>query len=291
MKNIGFIGLGAMGAAMARNLLQKGFSVTGYDIRPEAAEALAKDGGQAALSAAEAARDAEALLLVVVNAQQAENILFGDGALDALPKGAIVALMATCPPGQVAELGARVEAAGRRFIDCPISGGMAGAIAGTLSIMAAAPKATFDALLPAFEAMGKKIYHVGEGFGQGAMAKMINQLLCGVHIAVAAEALSLAAKAHLDQKTILEIVGGSAAASWMLNDRGPRMLESDPIVTAQVDIFVKDLSIVLDAGRESKAALPLAAAAHQMYLAASGMGHGKKDDSQVIRAYKALNPA
>ena len=121
------------------------------------------------------------------------------------------------------------------------------------------------------------------------MVKTVNQLLCGVHIAAAAEAFALAAKVGVDLKILLEIMSGSAASSWMLKDRGPRMLEAEPAVASAVDIFVKDLGLVLDAGRASKAALPLAAAAHQMFLAASGSGHGAADDSQVLRAYRALN--
>jgi 3-hydroxyisobutyrate dehydrogenase len=140
------------------------------------------------------------------------------------------------------------------------------------------------------DAMGDKVFHVGLKPGQGATVKTVNQLLCGVHIAVAAEALSLAQKAGIDGKLLFEIMGGSAASSWMLRDRGPRMLDDEPPVASAVDIFVKDLGIVLDAGRAAKASLPLAATAHQMFLAASGLGHGGRDDSQVVRAYRALNP-
>ena len=136
--------------------------------------------------------------------------------------------------------------------------------------------------------MGSKLIRVGKVPGQGATAKAVNQLLCGVHLAVAAEALSLAEKLGVDTAVMLDIVGGSAASSWMLRDRGPRMLEGDPIVTSAVDIFVKDLGIVLEAGRDAKAALPIAALAHQMFLSVSGRGLGAVDDSQVIRAYRSL---
>ena len=124
--------------------------------------------------------------------------------------------------------------------------------------------------------------------GAGAVVKAVNQLLCGVHIAVAAEALSLAARIGVDPAVALEILCGSAASSWMLKDRGPRMLRPDPEVTSAVDIFVKDLGIVLEAGRDAKTALPFAALAHQLFLAVSGAGGGTADDSQVIRAYQAL---
>ncbi len=289
MTAVGFIGLGAMGLPMAENLARRGFSVRGFDMRPEAVAALAQAGGTRAASAAEAGAGADVLVLMVVNAAQAEAILFAGGALAALPENGVIVLMATCPPGAVEKIAARVLEAGRRFIDAPVSGGVVGARGATLTIMAAAPQATVDAARPVLDALGDKVFHVGEKPGQGAMVKTVNQLLCGVHIAVAAEALSLAAKVGVDLEIMLKILGGSSASSWMLKDRGPRMLQGDPEVTSAVDIFVKDLGIVLEAGRDVKAALPLAALAHQMFLAVSGQGGGTDDDSQVIRAYRALN--
>jgi 3-hydroxyisobutyrate dehydrogenase len=274
---------------MAKNLLARRFEVRGYDVRAEAVEALARDGGFAASSPVEAAREADALVLMVVNAAQAESVLFDEEALEALPPSGIVVLMATCAPGSVAALATRVEAAGRRFVDAPVSGGVVGAAGGTLTIMAAASRETFEAARPVLDAMGDKVFHVGESPGQGATVKTVNQLLCGVHIAVAAEAFALAAKVGVDLGVLLEVMSGSAASSWMLKNRGPRMLEADPEVASAVDIFVKDLGIVLEAGREAKAALPLAAVAHQLFLAASGRGDGAADDSQVIRTYHAMN--
>jgi putative dehydrogenase len=289
MTTIGFIGLGAMGLPMARNLAARGFSVRGFDMRRTAVEALAQAGGVRAASAVEASTGADVLVLMVVNAAQAETILLADGALAALPENGIVVLMATCPPGAVEKIAARVLETGRRFVDAPVSGGVVGAESATLSIMAAAPQATIDAARPVLDALGDKVFHVGERPGQGAMVKTVNQLLCGVHIAVAAEAFSLAAKVGVDLAVMLNILSGSSASSWMLKDRGPRMLQAEPEVTSAVDIFVKDLGIVLETGRDVKAALPLAALAHQMFLAVSGQGGGNDDDSQVIRAYRALN--
>ena len=289
MSTVGFVGLGAMGLPMARNLVARGHAVCGFDMRDAAMEALVAAGGRRADSASAAAVGADMLILMVVNAAQAEQVLFADGALDALPAGGIVALMATCPPGTVEKLAARVLAAGRRFLDAPVSGGVVGATGATLTIMAAAPADTFGAARPVLEALGDKLFHVGERPGQGAVVKTVNQLLCGVHIAVVAEALSLAGRVGVDANVVLEILGGSAASSWMLKDRGPRMLQADPAITSAVDIFVKDLGIVLEAGREAKAALPFAALAHQLFLATSGRGAGSADDSQVIRTYDALN--
>jgi len=289
MKEIAFAGLGAMGLPMARNLLAGGFAVRGIDLNAEALAALEAAGGRRAASAAEGARGADALVLMVVNAAQAEEVLFAHGGLEALEPGAVVCLMATCPPGAVARIAGRVSAAGRRFVDAPVSGGTAGAIAASLTIMAACEAATFERIRPLFYALGERIFHVGELPGQGATVKTVNQLLCGVHIAVVAEAFALAAKVGVDLQVLLEIMSGSAASSWMLKDRGPRMLQHDPEVSSAVDIFVKDLSIVLEAGREAQAALPIAAVAHQLFLATSGRGEGRADDSQVIRSYYALN--
>jgi putative dehydrogenase len=289
MKKIAFIGLGAMGRQMARNLVQRGFNVHGFDLNPAAVDHLRQAGGAVATSAAEATKDADAIMLMVVNAAQAESILFNDSALMAASEGAVVCLMATCPPNTVRELSARVRALAYRFVDAPVSGGTVGAEAASLTIMAAGEIGAFAAVRPALEAMGSRVIHVGDKPGQGAVVKTINQLLCGVHIAAAAEALAFAEKVGVDAATVLGIMQDTSATSWMLKNRGPRMLQSNPEVTSAVDIFVKDLGIVLEAGRESCAALPLAALSHQLFLSVSGRGDGAADDSQVIRAYHALN--
>jgi 3-hydroxyisobutyrate dehydrogenase len=154
--------------------------------------------------------------------------------------------------------------------------------------MVGGPTSMVERVRPVLDALGDKVFHVGETPGQGAAVKTVNQLLCGVHIAAAAEGLALAQKAGVDPALALKILQGSAAGSWMLNDRGPRMLEQTPRVTSAVDIFVKDLGIVLDAGRAGKVPTPLAAVAHQMFLAASAQGLGHEDDSQVIEVYRDL---
>ena len=286
---IAFVGLGSMGLPMAVNLVRAGHEVRGFDMRAGAMRALADQGGAGFPDLATACAGADLLILMVVNADQARSVLFLDGALQALPGGARICLMATCPPEEVARLAADAAAAGRVLVDCPVSGGVVGAQAGTLTIMVGAPATEFAAVAPALRAMGDKLYHCGPEAGQGAMVKAINQLLCGVHLAAAGEALALGRKAGVDGATLLEIVSGSAASSWMLKDRGPRMLQDDPPVTSAVDIFVKDLGIALAAGRGAGMALPLAAAAHQMFLAESGSGNGLADDSQVIAAYRRLN--
>jgi 3-hydroxyisobutyrate dehydrogenase len=288
MSSIAFVGLGSMGLPMATNLAKAGHEVRGFDLRAEARAALAAAGGRDAPTLEGAFAGADVAVLMVVNAAQAESILFTGDVLRHLAPGGRVVLMATCPPAAAAALGRRVVEAGHGFVDAPVSGGVVGATAGSLTIMAAAPDADFEAVKPVLAAMGSKVVRVGREAGQGATAKAVNQLLCGAHLAVAAEALSLAEAIGLDMEQMLDIVAGSAASSWMLRDRGPRMLEDEPRITSAVDIFVKDLGIVLEAGRDAKAALPMAAVAHQMFLSVSGRGMGAADDSQVIRAYRAL---
>ncbi|MGE5513687.1 MAG: NAD(P)-dependent oxidoreductase [Bacteroidota bacterium] len=287
-QTIAFIGLGAMGSEMAGTLVKKQMRVVGYDVRREAVQRLEAAGGHGADSPSAAARGADVLALMVVNADQAENVLFDKGALEALKADATVILMSTCAPGRVETIAKRVEASGRALIDAPVSGGVAGAKAGTLTIMASGKPAVFERVKPVLAAMGSNLFHLGDKPGQGAAMKTVNQLLAGVHIAVAAEGLAFAERAGIDPKLALEILSGSAAQSWMLKARGPRMVAYDDVVTSAVDIFVKDLGIVLDAGRSMRVGLPLAALAHQLFLSASGLGHGSKDDSQVIEAYRAL---
>jgi L-threonate 2-dehydrogenase len=289
---VGFVGLGAMGVPMALNLLKAGHAVRGFDVRPGATNALVAAGGSAATSAADAAKDAELLWLMVVSGEQAEAVLFdGGGAAAALPQGAIVGLGCTQAPAHAMRTAERLSAMGLHTLDAPVSGGTKGANAAALTIMCSGDEAVLQRARPALDAMGSRVYDCGRAAGMGSTAKMINQLLCGVHIAAAAEAMHLAERAGVSTATMHEIIGVSAGNSWMWGDRGPRMMMDEPPVTSAVDIFVKDLGIVLGEGRALKAGLPLSAAAMQMFLAASGLGHGAADDSQVIRAYRALNGA
>lgn len=289
MKKITFVGLGAMGFPMAKNLINSGLPIYGVDKNKSFVKSLIAEGGASFSKDLHAYANTHVLIIMVVNSTQAKEVLLIEGALNALPHDAIVCLMSTCPPAEVVEIALIVAQAGKKFIDCPVSGGVVGAIAGTLTIMAACERTIYEQVLPIFNVLGKRIFHVGEQAGQGAMCKTINQLLCGLHLAVAAEAFSLAKKSGLDLNLLLEIMRGSSASSWMLNDRGNRMLQNEPEVTSTIDIFVKDLSIVSQAGRDAKAGLPLTAVAMQMFLSASGRGEGLLDDSQVIRSYDVIN--
>ena len=286
---VGFVGLGAMGVPMACRMLQAGHGVVGFDVRAGAAGPLVAAGGSSAASAAAAAHDAELLWLMVVSGEQAEAVLFDAGAAAALPPGAIVVAACTQAPAMACQLSKRLAAMNLAMLDAPVSGGVSGASAGTLTIMCSGDESVIERARGVLQAVGRRIFDVGREAGMGSSAKMINQLLCGVHIAAAAEAMHVAERAGLALPTVHEIIGTSAGNSWMWGDRGPRMMMDDPPVASAVDIYVKDLGIVLDQGRQARQGLPLAAAAMQMFLAASGLGHGAADDSQVIRAYRALN--
>jgi len=285
-RKIALIGLGAMGFAMAKRLVERQHHVTGYDIRPEPMAALSALGGHVAETAKEAAQNADVIILMVVNADQAEAVLFDGGVCQAAGSGAHVVCMATCAPARVIAIDERVRSYGLKFVDAPVSGGVAGIEAGTLTIMAAADDETFSGCADLLRQIGSNTHHVGTRVGQGAALKTVNQLLAGVHIAAAAEALALAEREGIDKTLALDVLSNSAASSWMLKDRGPRMIEPGDEVRSAVEIFVKDLGIVADTGRAARYPTPLAAAALQLYLAASGMGLGSSDDARVIEVYR-----
>lgn len=286
---IGVIGLGAMGAGMAGCLLQAGFAVRGYDVRAEAGQALAAAGGTAVASPEDAGRDLGLLLVMVVNAAQAESVLFGlAGAVPVLAPGAVIILSSTVPAAAVRALAERVKAAGHQLLDAPVSGGVVGAESGGLTIMASGAPEAFAKAEAALDAVAGKVYRLGDEPGIGSTVKAVNQLLAGVHIAAAAEAMAFGARAGADPRALFEVISHSAGNSWMFGNRVPHMLDGDYTPRSAVDIFVKDLGLVLDAGRDLRFPLPLAAAAHQLFLMAAASGLGREDDAAVVKVYERL---
>jgi 3-hydroxyisobutyrate dehydrogenase len=287
--NVGFVGLGAMGRGMARSLLSAGHAVSGFDLNPAALDWLEETGGARAASPAQACDGADAAVLMVVNAAQAEAVLFGDdGAVEGLPGGALVLSSVTMPAEAAQSLGARVAEAGLDYLDAPVSGGVVAADSGTLTFMAAGSDGAWEAAQPLLSAMGKNIYRFGDCPGPGSTMKMVHQLAAGCNLAVAAEVMSFGAHLGLDPAQVLEVLNVSAGGSWMIANRGPRMLTEGTQASSAVDIFVKDLGIVLDAARASRFPVPVSAAALQVFLGASGAGFGKHDDSQATRFYERL---
>jgi L-threonate 2-dehydrogenase len=286
-ERVGLVGIGAMGRGVAANLIAKGHPVVGYDVRPDMRGWLEERGGRHAANPADLARQCAIVVSFVVDDAQTEAVLFGDGGMaGALAAGSVFVACSTMPPSYVSALGDRLAGHSVSLIDAPVTGGAAGAAKGTLTVMAAGDPAAFARVRPVLEAFGGRIYHLGDRPGAGAQLKVINQLLCGVHLAAAGEALALAKRQGLPLDTVLEVLRSGAAASWMLGDRGPRMVdEAFGDVTSAVDIFVKDLGLVQQAARESRFSAPLASAAFGAFLSVSGRGMGKWDDSAVTCHY------
>jgi L-threonate 2-dehydrogenase len=286
---IGVLGLGAMGMGMAKRLVAGDFTVRGYDIRKEALDDFAQAGGEAAATPASAAEGADVLLLTVVNAQQAETVLFdADGAAASSPPGAVVVLSSTVPASYARGLGERLAGTGHLFLDAPMSGGTAAAATGRLTIMASGRPEAFARADAALATLAAKVYRLGDEPGIGSTVKTVNQLLAGVHIAAAAEAMALGTRAGADPCALFEVISNSAGNSWMFSNRVPHMLDGDYTPLSAVDIFVKDLGLVLDSGRELRFPLPLAAAAHQLFLMAAAAGMGREDDAAVVKVFERL---
>ena len=286
---VGVIGLGAMGMGIAMSLLRKGFEVHVCDLRPDAVQCLVEAGGHRAESPAAMAKVVEVLITVVVTAEQTETVLFGEqGAAPHLKPGSVLIASATVSPEFAQSLGKRLDELGVLMIDGPISGGAAKAMAGEMTIMSSGVPAAYAKCNPVLQAIAGKIYRLGDEVGTGSVVKMVNQLLAGVHIAAAGEAMALAIRAGANPDQVYEVITNSAGNSWMFQNRVPHILAGDYTPLSAVNIFIKDLSIVLDYAKKSVFPLPLSATAHQMYLQASAAGHGLEDDSAVIKNFPGI---
>jgi L-threonate 2-dehydrogenase len=283
------IGLGSMGFGMAASLLRAGADVAGYDPAPGVVERFAAAGGRAASSPAHAARDANLVVSVVLNADQTEAILFGsDGCAGAMAADAVFVSCATMAPERARAMAARLEPTGRHYLDAPMSGGAARAADGTLTMLASGSAQAFARARPALEAMTGTLYELGDEPGQGAAFKMVNQLLAGVHIAAACEAIAFAKREGLDLNRVYEVITQSAGNSWMFENRIPHVLDGDYQPKSAVEIFVKDLGIVIDMARQSRFPVPIASAALQMFLMTAAAGMGRDDDASLARLYAKI---
>ena len=288
-KNIGVIGLGAMGLGVARSLLRAGFRVHGCDVRESVLDAFAAEGGVPCSAPAQLGRQCAVVITLVINAEQTEAVLFGsEGSVAAMKPGSVVISSATVAPEFAVQLGKRIEAAGLQMIDAPVSGGAARANAGEMTMMTSGPARAYEACEDVLEAIAGKVYRLGAAHGIGSKVKIVNQLLAGVHIAAAAEAMALGLREGVDPDALYDVITHSAGNSWMFENRVPHILQGDYTPLSAVDIFVKDLGLVLDTARRSKFPLPLSAAAHQMFMSASSAGHGAEDDSAVIKIFPGI---
>jgi 3-hydroxyisobutyrate dehydrogenase len=293
--SLGVIGLGAMGLGAAVSAVRRGVSVWGLDTSPAARERFAAQGGHLAADLTELAQRCQAVLLLVVNAAQTEGLLFGNaatggsvGLIDLLAPGKVVMTAATVDPALPPQWAARLAERGLHLIDAPVSGGPVKAADGQMTVMASGTPAAFEAAGGLLDAVAGKVYRLGDVAGVGSTVKMVNQHLAGVHIATACEAMALGMRAGADPAQLYEVICNSAGSSWMFANRVPHILEGDYSPRSAVNIFVKDLGIVLDAARKLAFPLPLAAAAHQLYLASAAAGRGGEDDAAVIKFYADL---
>ena len=294
-QNAGLIGLGAMGSGMAASLRRAGHSVHVYDVRAEVARAFAQGGGVACDSLAQLAVACDVVISVVVNAAQTEAVLFGSdtkegggGCAASMKPGSVFVMCSTVDPNWSMALENRLAALGILYIDAPISGGAAKAASGDMTMMTAGTPAAYAKAEPLLNAMAAKVYRLGDTAGAGSKVKIINQLLAGVHIAAAAEAMALGLREGVDPTALYEVITHSAGNSWMFENRMAHVLAADYTPLSAVDIFVKDLGLVLDMARASKFPLPLSSTAHQMFMQASSAGYAREDDSAVIKIFPGI---
>ena len=290
---VGLIGLGAMGSGMAASLRRAGFDVHVFDVRQEVADTFAKDGGHTCKSLAELGAACDVVVSVVVNAAQTEAVLFGPngdgtGCAATMRAGSVFVMCSTVDPNWSVALEARLEKLGLLYVDAPISGGAAKAASGEMTMMTAAKPAAYSKCEAILNAMAGKVYKLGDHAGAGSKVKIINQLLAGVHIAAAAEAMALGLREGVNPDALYDVITHSAGNSWMFENRMAHVLAADYTPLSAVDIFVKDLGLVLDMARASKFPLPLSSTAHQMFMQASTAGFAKEDDSAVIKIFPGI---
>lgn len=291
---VAVLGLGAMGLPMATHLAHD-HEVTGFDVNAERLRMAELGGVRPAASPAKACAGADVVLIGVRDAAQLESALFGpSGAAETLPAGAVVILTSTVGLEPARDAAERLEAQQVHLIDAPVSGGPVRAGKGDLLIMVGAGPAALDRGRSVLEALSSTLTVAGPRVGDGQMLKTVNQLLCGVHTAAAAEALALAHALGLDLDSTLEVLGKGAAASFMLSDRGPRIAQqltgARPELRSRLDVISKDMGIVARLARQAKVATPVAGAAEHLYLLGEALGLAEQDDSVIATVLRASSP-
>lgn len=285
---VGVVGVGNMGFGISSNLLKAGFKVFVYDIRPEPLKALQEKGALVASSVKELARKCSVVFSVLLNYEQNLSVFSGPEGLPAnMAKGGCVFVCSTISPEQARSLAEIAEKQGIRFLDAPISGGVEGATAGTLSIMVGGDPSALEEHRCAFEAIGSNIYHFGN-VGSGESAKAINQLLVSVNNIAVAEAMMLASRSGLNLEDVHNLISNSAGNSWIFQHRATRMIERDFIPRGVLRILLKDISIVRDTAESLDLVLPMTNLAGQLYQAGVNAGWGDEDDSAIVKVLERL---
>ncbi len=278
-------GLGAMGYGMASSLLRSGIETYGFDVVAEQMEKFQSGGGQNG-SIKDAAAEISIAVVCVLNAAQTEDVMFGaNGIVPLMRNGSVVIACATVPPEFAKDMEKRCLERGIHYLDAPISGGAAKAASGELSIMASGSKDAFSAAKPALDACAQTVFELGDAAGAGSAMKAVNQLLAGVHIATMAEALTFGMTQGVTPDKFIEVISQCAGSSWMLENRAPHIAEGDYTPLSQINIWPKDLGIVLDVAKTAGFSAPITAAALQQYMVAVGMGLGREDDAAIAKVY------
>lgn len=284
-QKIAVVGLGSMGYGIASSILRAGHTVYGYDVVDAQMENFQGEGG-AKGTLGDIAGDLDAVVVVVLNAAQTETVLFGDdGVVSKLKPGAVVLACATVSPEFARDMASRCADAGVLYLDSPISGGSLKAANGQLSVMASGSAEAFGAAKPVLDAAAETVFELGNDVGAGSAMKAVNQLLAGVHIATMAEAMTFGMTQGVEPAKFLEVISKCAGTSWMLENRAPHIVAGDYTPHSSVDIWPKDLGIVLDIAKSAKFSAPITAAALQQFVAASGSGFGREDDAAVAKIY------
>ena len=288
--NVGVVGVGAMGMNVAKRLLDRGFPVSVRDIRPEAEDEARAAGAKICESPAMLARDCDVVITLVVDAEQTEEVVFGpDSLMNALTREAVLIMSSTVQPAFAAGLAQRLAERGVPMLDAPVSGGPARARDGTMSMMLAGADAVLERVTPVLESMAGARVRVSERPGDGSKAKIVNNMLAGVNLAAACEAMTLGIKLGLDPSTIFDVVNTSSGASWVFADRMPRVLTADYAPRAAVDLLRKDLAILLETAQSVHFPALVARTAHAVFEDAARLGHGREDDAALVKVYQTLS--
>jgi 3-hydroxyisobutyrate dehydrogenase len=288
LPRVGFLGLGIMGLGMARNLLTGGFPLTVWNRTEAKATPLVKGGASLGTGPADVARRSEVTIVCVSDTPDVEEVVLGPGGvLEGAARGSLVVDMSTISPSRTREISRRLGERGVHMLDAPVSGGSEGAAKGTLSIMVGGEADQLERAMPAFRVMGKTITHVGPA-GAGQTVKLVNQIVVVVNMLAASEGLLFAEAAGLDLKKTLEAIGGGAAGSWMLQNRGPQVLARDFRPGFMVDLQQKDLRLALEAADELGVPLVGTGLVFQLYRSLQKAGLGQEGNHALVKALERL---
>ena len=287
MENIGFIGLGIMGAPMAGHLRAAGYPLFVHT-RSKVPEALVAAGATVCGSAREVALVADIIITMLPDTPDVEKVLFGaQGVAEGLSTGKVVIDMSSIAPVETREFAARINALGCQYVDAPVSGGEVGAKAASLTIMCGADEVTFERVKPLFEKMGKNITLVGAN-GAGQVCKVANQIIVALTIEAVGEAMVFASKAGVDVARVRQALMGGLATSRILELHGERMIKRTFNPGFRIELHQKDLNLALSSAKALGVALPNTATAQQLFNTASALGSGKLDHSAMVHALEAM---